>query len=1024
VLKLYCALFGWIFSLTRKFLIAELLPINENDDPSSFFIHNCTMGEIHGGGHFHEGIDIDCSTGVNIRSIDDGTVLLAQGDVVEIGHNFDGYVYQQRSFYRHLISINVNNNQGVISGSTIIGKASNHLHLEMKFWNENEYVIVNPVSNNSGWQLNWPEGHPDTYPPQINDILVEALNNQTNNVPSGFAARPTNNHPGILPFHNNYLKAHISSTQYSTLSTGSVYNYPTEKIIVWGNVGFTVNTRDVGVNTAPGPGTSSGEGLTVKNIAFSYVNRNGNIFQKYIVDFSEMLDAESTQIGQLFHIPYFTEQLPDHYLYGNHDFLELRSFDNTYLHIHRPINGIQSNGIWFTKALNTTTHIFNQTPLQIALVNELSLYSDGEQTLNFRVTDASGQEDPYDLRLIVDNFIPCIRKVEIYKYDNPTIAEYERSWELQGNQYVLEEEPVCSFSDDDDIWVLVYSSEPLKYVDFALNSFNDHNTQSSDTEGTQWLFYVSSDNIIPGDNNLLIDGIDYAENKISGNPAVLSVHQINGTWLPTAVEGPDSFHSFNTDISSGPPTIDFEADNTFPDPAELVTLTSYSQSGDLSYEWSFEQNSNISIFYGNGYNQNSPNPVVCFIGANNGNITVSLTVTNEYGSATETKEDYIQLANSSSNPAYPEFSTVNGLTAISAGHSIDFLDLSVNEPTSWFWQFEGGSPEYSSIQNPGGIYYSEPGFYDVSLTVSNGVGSVLTLKKENYITVYEMLEVLNTDCWVDENIISLGEPVQFSATVFNGIPPYSYTINFNDEHIYSFTTDNVIITTDPYAFTSSGNKTISVGITDAGSPPKIGSCYHNISVSQTGPIHTVDFAWNPLNPLLSQDISFQNLSTVPAGMSLNNSYWQWFADPVTGNEPVYPSPVPYSELLYNVNAMNNPSTHAKYGEIGSYPVTLTVSDQYGWQVMKTKYINFSEGIRCVYFDDPGIGVSLKPVVPTNQNVSFTAFAGCCSNAGCAYYDYLKEITDIRWKLFNASTGEYIVNSEVHKSNPATCWDLS
>jgi len=36
----------------------------------------------------------------------------------------------------------------------------------------------------------------------------------------------------------------------------------------------------------------------------------------------------------------------------------------------------------------------------------------------------------------------------------------------------------------------------------------------------------------------------------------------------------------------------------------------------------------------------------------------------------------------------------------------------------------------------------------------------------------------------------------------------------------------------------------------------------------------------------------------------------------------------------------------------------------------------------------------------------------------------EEITDIRWKLFNASTGEYIVNSEVHKSNPATCWDLS
>ncbi len=86
-------------------------------------------------------------------------------------------------------------------------------------------------------------------------------------------------------------------------------------------------------------------------------------------------------------------------------------------------------------------------------------------------------------------------------------------------------------------------------------------------------------------------------------------------------------------------------------------------------------------------------------------------------------------------------------------------------------------------------------------------------------------------------------------------------------------------------------------------------------------------------------------------------------------------------------------------------------------------------MRCVFFNEPigssAIGISLKPVVPINQDILFWANdATCCGDPGCAYYDYLREITDIRWRLVNVVSGEYIANSTVHKTNPDSCYAMS
>ncbi len=64
---------------------------------------------------------------------------------------------------------------------------------------------------------------------------------------------------------------------------------------------------------------------------------------------------------------------------------------------------------------------------------------------------------------------------------------------------------------------------------------------------------------------------------------------------------------------------------------------------------------------------------------------------------------------------------------------VTFTDFSAGPVVSWEWSFPGGNPETSTEQNPV-VAYAEPGIYDVTLTVSDGVNTN-TVVKSAYITV-------------------------------------------------------------------------------------------------------------------------------------------------------------------------------------------------------------------------------------------------------------------------------------------------
>lgn len=67
---------------------------------------------------------------------------------------------------------------------------------------------------------------------------------------------------------------------------------------------------------------------------------------------------------------------------------------------------------------------------------------------------------------------------------------------------------------------------------------------------------------------------------------------------------------------------------------------------------------------------------------------------------------------------------------------IDFTDQSQNDPVSWQWIFEGSVQGTSTEQNPQDICYDDPGFFGVTLIVTNSSGATDTLEMPDFITVY------------------------------------------------------------------------------------------------------------------------------------------------------------------------------------------------------------------------------------------------------------------------------------------------
>lgn len=70
------------------------------------------------------------------------------------------------------------------------------------------------------------------------------------------------------------------------------------------------------------------------------------------------------------------------------------------------------------------------------------------------------------------------------------------------------------------------------------------------------------------------------------------------------------------------------------------------------------------------------------------------------------------------------------------GEQVPFNDYSTQGQTSWYWEFEGGTPATSNLQNPT-VSYAVPGNYTVTLTVSDGTTN-LSKTKSAFVHINEV----------------------------------------------------------------------------------------------------------------------------------------------------------------------------------------------------------------------------------------------------------------------------------------------
>jgi PKD repeat protein len=245
-------------------------------------------------------------------------------------------------------------------------------------------------------------------------------------------------------------------------------------------------------------------------------------------------------------------------------------------------------------------------------------------------------------------------------------------------------------------------------------------------------FFDGNEAIILKRNGIIIDKIgDIGENPSvnwlvgSGSTADYTLVRKNtvdrpGTFWPDGINEWDVYaqntttylgsHSSVCGVGA-PPIAAFVGNPINITAGQMVNFTDLSLNNPTSWNWSFTGGlPNTST------QQNPSNVMYNFPGC----YQVSLTVSNAFGNDSETITCYINVTSSAIAPVAAFTANTFNITT---GQSVNFTDLSTNNPTAWNWQFTGATPATSTQQNPSGITYNTPGCFQVILTASNAAGN-------------------------------------------------------------------------------------------------------------------------------------------------------------------------------------------------------------------------------------------------------------------------------------------------------------
>jgi len=389
-------------------------------------------------------------------------------------------------------------------------------------------------------------------------------------------------------------------------------------------------------------------------------------------------------------------------------------------------------------------------------------------------------------------------------------------------------------------------------------------------------------------------------------------------------------------IDAQGPNPDFSATPTAGCGPLRVQLTDQSSGNPIFWSWDF----------GNGQTSNQQNPTVTY--GSPGTYTVTLIVRNKDGSNAIRKDSYITVYPS------PNVAFTSNLQVACAPATIQFTDKSdprQGNLVSWNWNFGDGTT--SNQPNPAHSY-SQPGYFNIVLTVANSGGCSNTATLVRYIRVVDGIQPnFNYDQ------VSPGCTAPFNVNFINQTAgPGNLTYAWNFGTGASPAGSNLANPTN-ITFPNSGDYTVNLQINSSLGCSQ--TLQKTISFSQYAASFTA-----PATTCLNSPVTFTNTST-PASPG---SFWD-FGDGTGASAS--PAKKSYTALgTYNVKLINRypgcvdstiiPIT-VTYAPIPDFAANDTVSCQPNFTV---QFTDKSPGNPTSWYWDFGDGVT-----DTRQNPSHT-----------------------------------------------------
>ncbi len=292
-----------------------------------------------------------------------------------------------------------------------------------------------------------------------------------------------------------------------------------------------------------------------------------------------------------------------------------------------------------------------------------------------------------------------------------------------------------------------------------------------------------------------------------------------------------------TSVPKIPPTAQFTSDVKAGQSPLTVQFTDQSTgTAPLTYHWDFSDGS------GNLPENSLQNPSWRFWENDAPSFTVTLTVTNAYGSDTIVKQNYITFDTTPSPGPVAAFTS--NIQSGTAPLTVRFTDQSTGTPQTYTWDFNNDKITDSTVKNPS-FTFATPGNYTVNLTVTNANGKDNEIKSE-YIRVSSPGGTPMPTAQFTANTTVGKAPLTIQFTdISDSTGTTSYQWDINNDGVTDYTAKNPV-----HTYQAAGTYSVKLTVNNAsGSDSETKTNYISLSSLQSGECFGAE-ACNPTgNPI-------------------------------------------------------------------------------------------------------------------------------------------------------------------------------